>query len=660
MAKIWEHRTAFALLLGGVVSAVFCLLHVSGALRAVENVAYDQRFRWLARPELASKDVVIIALDNSSFESSAMLDNFGRWPWRRNLYARLLWYLRQAPARAIGIDVLFAGASQNEDDDQQFAAQLAEKPDTVIAFSLSHSLGSTDPERPELRPNAWPVDNAACGVTIEYTGLDLPLARLSQKARALGCVSVERDVDGHLRQAPLLFRYKGAYYPSFSLALTAPLLQPGPPRASFECDRRVRVAGREIPLDAGGNALVYWYGPRPGTEYAFPHYPVWQIHDSAFDLSKGEKPEIGPAVFKDKIVLIGPSATGIGDFHASPFSAAMPGPEYHATLISNQLQGHFVRPAGLHWALLAICLMGLGTSLVVWTFADWRVYTLVTIAFAAGYVAMNFWLFDARHISMVAVAPLAAAATSFAGGNLTRYVTEGREKKRYRATLMKYVSPQLVEAIMHNPRLAELHNDKLDLTVLFSDVRGFTSLSEKIPVDQLVATLNEFLNVMVEVIFQNGGTLDKFVGDCVMAIWGAPVRQENHAELAARTALKMMAALGHLNEQWRRQGRPELAIGVGINSGEMIFGNIGAERRMDFTVIGDNVNLASRLESSTKELKASIVISDATYQRIAGQAEVRDLGTIKVKGKDTSIRVYELLGMSRKGAESDASIEVSR
>jgi len=299
--------------------------------------------------------------------------------------------------------------------------------------------------------------------------------------------------------------------------------------------------------------------------------------------------------------------------------------------------------------------MAVATCWAVWYFPDWRAYSGVTFGLAAAFVAINFALFRTMNVALVQAAPLGALVFGYAAGNLTRYVTEGREKKRYRSTLMKYVAPQLVEAIMQNPRMAELHNEKLDLTVLFSDVRGFTSISEKIPVDQLVATLNEFLNEMVEVIFAHGGTLDKFVGDCVMAIWGAPVRQDNHAELAARAALEMQAALRRLNEKWREQGRPELSIGVGINTGEMIFGNIGAERRMDFTVIGDNVNLASRLESSTKELKAAIVISEATYQRITDTAEVRDLGTIKVKGKDVSIRVYELLGMSGKEIKAYAS-----
>ena len=284
---------------------------------------------------------------------------------------------------------------------------------------------------------------------------------------------------------------------------------------------------------------MYWYGP----ENTFRHYPVYQIFNSALALDQGETPAVALSEFNDRIVLIGPTAISLADFRPSPFSPNLPGVEYHATLISNLLQGHFVRPAGDAWAMLAIVLLSLGTSLAVWRFTDWRAYTAAAVGLALGFLALNFLLFHATRMALVLVAPLAAAAITYGTGNLTRYVTEGREKKRYRSTLMKYVSPQIVEAMTADRRLAELHNEKRDLTVLFSDVRGFTTMSEKIPVDQLVATLNEFLNAMVEVIFRNQGTLDKFVGDCVMAFWGAPLRLENHAELAARTALQMQADL---------------------------------------------------------------------------------------------------------------------
>jgi len=647
-------RTALAALMGGSVALVFGLLHIAGLLAPLERMAYDARFRALDRPDLASSEVVVIALDNPSFESTEMREDYGRWPWRRQLYAQVLYYLRQAGARAVAIDITFAGPDAHPGDDPLLASQLGAKADTVLAFSFTELSGATAVRDATLERNAWKVENPACGPARDYTGLDLPLAELSEKARGLGSTTAFRDPDSVLRHSTLLFRYGGGYYPSLALALTGP----GPERAgdrhaTYRCATpfragSVELGGKEIPLDVTGGVLVYWYGFHPETGYSFRHYPVYRITNSAKDLAQGRPPEVPLAEFKDKIVVIGPSAVGIGDFHASPMTSTAPGVEYQATLASNLLQGHFVRPAPAIWNALAILVLSLGTSLAVWRFADWRAYSGASLALALAFVAGNLLLFQAERTALVLAAPMGALATAFAAGNLTRYITEGREKRRYRATLMKYVSPPLVEAMMKDPGLGELHNEKRELTVLFSDVRGFTTISEKIPVDELVKTLNEFLSAMVEVIFRNGGTLDKFVGDCVMAFWGAPVRQDDHAARAARTALEMIATLEALNESWRQQGRQELHIGVGINTGEMILGNIGSERRMDFTVIGDNVNLAARLESSTKELKASIVISEATYKQIEHLAQVRDLGTIHVKGKDVPIKVYEVLGMDGK------------
>ncbi len=658
--KIQElSRTALAALMGAAVALVFGVLHLAGGLSRVENLAYDLRFRLLARPDLVSKEVAIIDIDNASLANEDMRENFGRWPWRRRLYAQLLWYLRQAPARAVGIDLMFGGRDEHPGDDEAFARLLGEKRDTMLAFILNRvevtgTGREVSPAQARLRQNTWTVGNPQCGPGFEYPGVEISLEELNAQARGLGGITAEPDSDGVLRRAPLLLRYTGAYYPSLALALAAPSVDSSDGRkANFNCRGSLRIGTREIPVEAkSGQPLLFWYGP----EFTFSYYPVWEIFNSALDMANGQKPKIPPSVFKDRIVLIGTSATALADFRPTPFSAHMPGVEAHATLISNLLRGHFVQAAGNAWALVAILALSLGTSLAVWRFADWRLYTAVALALTAGFLVLNFLLFSRERISLALVAPVAALAFTYGAGNLTRYVTEGREKKRYRSTLLKYVAPQLVEAIMKDGRLAQLHNEKRELTVLFSDVRGFTSISEKIPVNELVATLNEFLNAMVEVIFRHGGTLDKFVGDCVMAFWGAPVAQENHAELAARAALEMQAALERLNERWQKENRPELKIGVGLNSGEMIFGNIGSERRMDFTVIGDNVNLASRLESSTKELKASIVISDATYQHISAMAEVRDLGTIHVKGKDVPIKVYELLGMNKKGGESRDAI----
>jgi adenylate cyclase len=294
---------------------------------------------------------------------------------------------------------------------------------------------------------------------------------------------------------------------------------------------------------------------------------------------------------------------------------------------------------------VATVVLALAMAGVVYLVGSALSNTILALALGGIYFALVCALFRWESVWAPMAAPLVAGIVSFTGSTLTRYATEGREKRRYRRTLTKYLSPQLVETIMQDFSWESLRAEKRNLTVLFSDIRGFTSISEKLAPEAVVKTLNEHLNIMVSVIFKNHGTLDKFVGDCVMAFWGAPLAQPNHAELAARAALEMIEGLEKLNQKWQSEGRPTLKIGVGINTGEMLFGNIGSEQRMDFTVIGDSVNLGSRLESSTKELHATIVISDATYQLIRDLAEVRPLGEISVKGKEHKIVVYELLAM---------------
>ena len=226
------------------------------------------------------------------------------------------------------------------------------------------------------------------------------------------------------------------------------------------------IGGRSIPL-AGDDvhALIYWYGPY---DKVFRHFPVWQVFNSALALNNHQPPAISPAEFRNKIVLIGPSASGIGDLHATPLSAEFPGVDVNATVVSNLLQNHFVKPVVLSWSLAAILLLALATSIAVWQFNRWPMYTGVTLVVLGGFMGVNFWLFWSMRISLADGRPLAAAATSFAAGNLGRYVTEGREKRRYASTLIRYVAPSIVEAMMKDRRLTELSNEKRDLTVLFS------------------------------------------------------------------------------------------------------------------------------------------------------------------------------------------------
>jgi adenylate cyclase len=643
-----KSKVASAVSLGFAAALIVLGIQHEGWLGGQERRSLDWRFRTFAEPARASRDIIIVALDDPSFSSRDMLDDFGRWPWRRELYAGLVHFLHAWGARAIGIDLIFEGADPHAGDDALLAKSLAERPDVVLAFDLNQgAFQENDPaeeSRIRARPIrfAMPVDEQVPLFLHHYSGIDLPQEPFLKWSR-IGCVTVQPDPGGAIRTTTPLFRFGDRFYPSFPLAIASvvvgeklqTIIRPGP---ALEFD------GREVPLDSKGRELIRWYGPA----YTYKHYSVWQVFNSALESERGQKPDIPPESFRNKIVLIGPTAASIADLHANAFSANFPGVELQATVVDNLLHGDFLRVADPRDGAIAILGLALLMSSVVYAVDSAVTHTSLAAMAAIAYLALVARSFTAHHVWVPIVAPLASGGLAFVSSTLTRYATEGREKSRYRKTLTRYLSPQLVKTIMDDFNWEGIHAEKRILTVLFSDIRGFTSFTEEFPAETVVKTLNEHLNLMVSVIFKHQGTLDKFVGDCVMAFWGAPLPEPRHAERAARAALEMVEGLEKLNQKWQSEGRPTLKIGVGINTGEMLFGNIGSEQRMDFTVIGDAVNLASRLESATrqKELQASIIISDTTYQQIRDMAQVRPLGEILVKGKAQKVTVYELLGLA--------------
>lgn len=646
-----KSKVAQALALGLASGLLVLGAWSQGWFETLENKTLDWRFRTFTEQGRASRDIVIIAVDDTSFDSKDFLDNFGRWPPRRLLYAGIVHYLNEWGARAIAFDIFFQGLDPHAGDDQQFAGALGERKNVVLGFTLNQgTFRETNPVTKEkLRQR---LDQFALKVNQEvpldlapFSGIDLPTDVFLNTIRSIGCATVFSDPDGPVRRAAPLFHFENRYFASLPLAV-ATLVTGGPISKGLEVvpGPRLALAGRSVPLDNQGRMLIRWYGPA----YSFQHYSISKVFNAALAYENGEKPELPPETFKNKIVFVAVTAVGAADFRPTAFSETYPGVELHATVLQNLLRGDFLRSTGPRVAVAAILLISFLMAGLVYSFDSALIYSLLSLMAGLAYFGLCCWMFRARSLWLPMVAPLTAGVFAFAGPTLTRYATEGREKRKYRKTLVKYLSPQLVDTIMEDFNWASLRAEKRTLTVLFSDVRGFTSFSEKFPPETVIATLNEHLNMMVSVIFDHQGTLDKFVGDCVMAFWGAPLVQPNHAELAARAGLEMIKGLEKLNQKWQSEGRPTLQIGVGINTGEMLFGNIGSEQRMDFTVIGDSVNLGARLESATKELHASVVISEATYLEIQERAEVRPLGEISVKGKAQKIVVYELLGMDKK------------
>ena len=383
--------------------------------------------------------------------------------------------------------------------------------------------------------------------------------------------------------------------------------------------------------------------PRPDPLRADPTYPTYGFYDvllSEDQKTSGKAPAIPPAAFAGKLVFVGTSAAGLYDRYSTPFPGGAAGVELHATIADNILSRTFMRRSAFATDAVLSLVMGLGASLatlalpVVWAVAAVAALVAGFVWWATAEVAGGVWY--------GVVIPSGAAAAALLGGVAWQYVVEGREKRHIRRLFGRYVSKDVIEQLMADPSRAALGGERREMTVLFSDIRNFTTATERGRPEAVVAQLNEYFGAMVDVLFRHQGTLDKFVGDMVMGLFGAPLADPHHADHAVMAALDMMRELGRLNERWAREGLPPVDIGIGINSGDMIAGNIGSEAIMSYTVIGDAVNLGSRLESLNKQYGTHILMSDATRQRLTRPVDARPIGEVTVKGKTQPVMIFEV------------------
>jgi adenylate cyclase len=390
-------------------------------------------------------------------------------------------------------------------------------------------------------------------------------------------------------------------------------------------------------------ALIRFTGPvednagRP----TYPEYSFYDLFYSELQLQSGAAPFIPPDAFRDKVVFVGTTAAGLHDVFTVPFAKGkMPGAQIHANVTDNLLSRRGMRPApawvSFALALSAAVLAGVFVMLAgVW----WGVAAVLGLA--AAVAAATAAAFTAGHW-LEAARPLGALALSLFGATAYQYFVEGREKRLVKHVFSRFVSRDVYDQLMADPSRASLGGARRDMTVLFSDIRGFTTFTEQGRAEAVVAQLNEYFSTMVPVVLGHRGTVDKFVGDMIMALYGAPLEDPDHADHAVGTALAMIEALEGLNARWAAAGLPELDIGVGINTGDMVAGNIGSESIMSYTVIGDAVNLGSRLESLNKQYGTRIIISDRTRHRLKGRYDMRPLGTVIVKGKSEPVEIFEV------------------
>jgi len=607
----------------------------------IELQTYDLRVAATARPSAPANDILLISIDDESIRRMEPL--VGRWPWPRLIHATVIDYLAAAGAKVIGYDILFA-----ERDIRKFMVAdtewTGEESDAVLVDSTKNagnvvhiaeaSSGELiDPSR-ALRVN---LDAPALNVKLPSTvcseqrpNITPPFTALAEASSGIGHSLLALDPDGPVRRTSPVVNVAQRSIPSFAYAVAM--------AAGYR-------AAPEVVTDEAGHCveMIPWRGPAE-TAAGVPTFTSFSFYDvfySQQQIMEGQQPGIDPALFKDRIVIVGGSAEGLKEIFTTPFpSGDITGPEVHANVVDALLSSRSIERAP-PWLTLTLAIAAVVIVGVAGSFLNAWLTGAVALVAATLFGWQSIALF-ARGTWIPVTVPLLALVFAFVGDLAWKYFVEGREKRQVKKLFSRYVSKDVYDQLVANPSLAALGGARRHMTVLFSDIRGFTTMSEKGTPEDVVAQLNQLFTRMVAVVFSNRGTVDKFVGDMVMALYGAPLDDEDHAEHAVQTALAMIKTLREMNEEWARDGKPQLDIGIGINTGDMIAGNVGSETIMSYTVIGDAVNLGARLESLNKEYGTRIIISEATRERLKGRYDIHPLGDVIVKGKSKPVAIFEV------------------
>ena len=647
----------------GLLIVLLMLLHVSGVLplspvTKLEFWSYDTRLK-MTMPNSLDERIVIVDIDEKSLKQQ------GHWPWSRNKLAHLVDRLfDDYQVRVLGMDALFAEPdlssglhgllaiqsehfSQNQglraaidklspslDYDQLFANSLKNRK-VVLAYVFLQEgeakVGALPaPVMPAAYFKAQPVS------LMQASGYTANLANLQAQAYAAGHFNASPDQDGISRRLPMLVQYHDQVYEAFASAVARAANEPAGARSTkpaLTVDAEQLFIGKNrIPVNDDMAALIPYRGAQGSFRYV-----------SATDVMSNN---VDKATLKNKIVLLGTTAAGLMDLRATPMQNVYPGVEVHANMVAGILDGNIKQnPAytqGIEFillllvgSLLAFCLPNLSPSAA----------TLLTALCLGLLLGLNWLAWQAGNLVLPLAALLVTISALYFFNMAYGFFFESRLKRQLGRLFGLYIPPELVEEMANNPNSYTLASQSRHMTVLFTDVRDFTSIAEGMAPEQLSLLMNRFLSPMTQAIHQHRGTIDKYMGDAIMAFWGAPVADKQHAAHAVQAALAMTNALAGLQDDFAAQGWPAIRIGIGLNSGDMVVGNMGSTFRMAYTVLGDAVNLGSRLEALTKYYAVSIIVSEDT-KMLAPDFAYRELDRVRVKGRDKPLAIYEVIGLN--------------
>ena len=624
---------------------VVFLLSESQLIKAFELKSLDYRFR-LRGPRRISEDIKIIVIDDPSIEV------FGRWPWARDHHAALVHLLcadeRYKP-RVIGYDILFTEADRAHPEyDETLAEQTRLAGNLCYAYFFPKEGLEEIPQKSSILERSFlpHVEEPRDGL-LKAKNVTLPLPELTRYAQ-VGFSNIPPDSDGSSRWTPLVMEYRGRYYPSLALQMAFSYL-------GIEADdikviparhieiKKSRIGSFKIPIDPKGRMLINYAGDIE----AFGGYPFLEVVRAATQGEGGQRPT-GLTDLKDKLVIVGLTAAGTSDLRATPFSSKSPMIIAHASVINDILRGDFLVRAGRSVNILIFLFMAVTVGLSSIHFRPLKSALAFILALMAVF-GLTYYLF-VHGLWIDMVRPTLGVLAVYLAVTGYRYGVEEKEKRWVKRAFAHYLPANVMNEILMDPSKLKLGGERRELSVLFSDIRGFTKFCESRSPEEVVARLNEYFDRMTEVVFRHSGTLDKYIGDAMIVIFGAPSKEveSDHARRACLTALDMMKELKLLQDKWREEGSSPLHIGISINTGEMVVGNLGSTKIMDYTVIGDEVNIAARLQGLTRKYGKAILITEATYNQVKDTVEAKRLAEVQVKGRTRPIAVYELIGLNQR------------
>ncbi len=628
-----KKRTVYIIIVIFVILIVYPLyFYQPDFFQAMDNKLQDTKF--IYRGKIHPSDLVImVEIDGKS------IDKYGRWPWDRKIIAELIKKISDYGAKTIALDMIFSEPTDKRSD-EILAKAISSSKKVILGYFFREK------ERKEEKENALKRLPDFCIEDIElleevdkfplktFKSAETNIDPISFSGAAKGYFSVFPDKDGIIRKLHLIAMFDDYIMPSLSIAAVSHFLKK---KISLVLDRygvvELKIGDKKIPVSNSGALLINFYGESHTIK-----------HISAYDILKGNVPK---NFLKDKLVFLGVTEKAVGDLVPTPVDPNFPGTEIHCTVASNILQKFFLKRDFKVYLIdiLTILLLPIIVCFISYITKNTFFSLSGFVLFSGLYFLFNYHLFSSFNIRVTTIYPSFELILTFILAESYRNIVLEFRSRYLKKAFSSYISKELVNQLINSPEKLKLGGEKKNITILFLDIRGFTSISEKLPPENLVRLLNLFFGPISEVILKNRGMLDKYIGDAIMALFNVPIELKDHPEIAVKTSIDIVEELKELNMKFKKENLPTIKVGIGINTGDAVVGNLGTKSRFDYTAVGDAVNLASRLESANKYLGTTILISEYTYKNLKNkdQFRIRYIGEIKVKGKEAPVGVYEVL-----------------